>query len=90
MNVKNCWDVIDCGRGPGGRLVDTHGVCQVAVDMTYHGINRGTNAGRYCWRVDGTACHGEPQGSFSKKAEECGKCEFFHMVCEEEAEALVL
>ena len=30
------------------------GVCPAASDATFHGINKGLNAGRICWAVAGT------------------------------------
>ncbi len=87
---RNCWDVMKCGRSPGGVNVVSSGICPAAVDRSSHGINRGQNAGRYCWRIAGTYCRGQRQGTFAQKAEDCGKCFFFQLVRYEEAEALTL
>ncbi len=86
----NCWEVMGCGREPGGAQAQVRGVCPASVDRSSHGINRGVNAGRYCWRIAGTYCRGERQGTFAQKAEGCGKCRFFQSVRDEEAEALRL
>lgn len=88
--ARNCWEVMGCGREPGGAQALSRGVCPASIDGSSHGINRGVNAGRYCWRVAGTYCRGERQGTFAQKAEDCGKCRFFLLVRDEEAEALLL
>jgi hypothetical protein len=79
-----------CGREPGGVNAGEAGVCPTTADRASNGINRGLNAGRYCWRVAGTLCGGKAQGTFAQKAENCGKCPFFKLVMAEEEEALIL
>ncbi len=80
---KNCWEYKKCGREPGGKSVE-QGVCSAAIDHTYNGMNDGQNAGRYCWKVAGTLCEGEVQGTFAKKFKDCLKCDFFREVADEE------
>jgi len=77
----NCWQYMKCGREPGGVKADELGVCPAAV------INRGRNAGRFCWAVAGTFCGGRVQGSFAEKRESCFGCEFFHNVRAQEGSA---
>ncbi len=52
--------------------------------------NHGTNAGRYCWRVSGTQCAGEVQGTFAQKMANCTSCNFYHVVKAEEGANLAL
>ncbi len=86
----NCWEYHSCGREPGGIYVHDLGVCPAAVLADYHGKNNGKNGGRYCWRVVGTLCHGEVQGTFARKLQTCLECTFFKKVMEEEGvESLV-
>jgi signal transduction histidine kinase len=80
----NCWDVLGCGRGPGGPRADDGGPCPAATDATADGINGGLNAGRFCWTVPGTRCHDRLQGGLDEKREECSQCRFFRQVKYEE------
>jgi len=82
--VRQCWEYMNCGREPGGVNAAEQGVCPAATAETYDRVNRGKNAGRYCWRVAGTLCDGEVQGTFSVKYRDCLKCEFFELVRQEE------
>jgi hypothetical protein len=43
----------------------------------FHGVNEGTNGGRFCWAVVGTLCHGQVQGTFAEKAMDCMACAFY-------------
>ncbi|GBD94266.1 hypothetical protein BMS3Abin05_01870 [bacterium BMS3Abin05] len=82
--MKNCWEVKQCGRQPGGPKAAELGICSASRYNPYSGRNRGIYAGRYCWRVVGTLCDGEVQGSFALKIMNCAACEFFQMVKQEE------
>ncbi len=82
---KNCWEVMNCGREPGGPKEKDLGVCAAATNFTYNGKNGGKGAGRYCWKVAGTLCGGKVQGSFVDKMSNCSKCKFFQQVRTEEA-----
>ena len=84
MSKKNCWEIKKCGREPGGARAMEMGICTAAVDTISDGRNDGTNAGRYCWRVAGTFCGGQVQGSMADKIMDCVECEFFLQVKEEE------
>jgi signal transduction histidine kinase len=77
----NCWDVMDCRRGPANAEP-----CPAALDATSSGVNGGINAGRICWTVPGTFCCGEPQGDFIDKQDTCLACSFFQQVRDEEGE----
>jgi hypothetical protein len=80
----NCWECKKCGREPGGGKVGELGICPAALEMSKNGINRGQCAGRCCWRVAGTLCEGQVQGTYAKKLKTCIECEFFKQAQEEE------
>lgn len=88
MERKNCWEVMACGRQPGGDNVEALGVCPAANE--FDGVNRGERGGRFCWAVVGTLCSGKVQGTFAKKLLDCIKCKFFQQVQEEQGRAFVL
>lgn len=81
---KNCWELKQCGREPGGAKSAELGVCTAATDTTNDGINGGKNGGRFCWAVAGTLCGGVVQGSFAEKQLTCTSCEVFSQIRIEE------
>jgi hypothetical protein len=81
---RNCWEVMKCGREPGGSNAAEHGICPAVTCLKLDSAHGGKNAGRVCWIVAGTMCGGEIQGSFAKKHTDCRKCRFYQMVLEEE------
>ncbi len=81
---KNCWEIKQCGREPGGKNVDTLGICKASTEARLNGIHEGKNSGRACWVVSETLCGGEVQGHFGKKYKQCMECEFYKSVKEEE------
>ena len=83
----NCWEFKKCGREPGGKKSAELGICPAAVDTSFDGINRGVNAGRFCWAVAGTFCGGTAQGTFAEKRNSCLGCDFFNKVRAEEGSA---
>lgn len=87
---KNCWEVKQCGREPGGNNIDTLGVCPAAQDVSSDGMNGGKNGGRICWAISGTFCKGEVQGIFAMKIESCLHCEVFKAISEEEGASFVM
>jgi hypothetical protein len=87
MAKKNCWEVMGCGREPGGKNAKELGVCAAATDKRLEGVHGGTNAGRACWVVAGTFCDGVVQGTFAQKYRDCSACEFFRQVKMEEGAA---
>jgi len=86
---KNCWEVMECGREPDGAQVFELGVCPAALKHDHEGQNGGENAGRICWAVSGTFCHGVAQGTFAQKQHSCLACPFLQMVIREEGEDFV-
>jgi len=81
---KNCWEIMKCGREPGGESVSTLGVCPACINEQYDGIHSGTNGGRTCWMVHGTLCEKESSGDFYTKYLRCINCPFYKKVQEEE------
>lgn len=90
MRRENCWEVLSCGREPGGKKVGELGVCPAAVSGEYDGVNGGKSRGRVCWQVTGTLCEGEVQGNFAKKMIPCLNCKFLQRVQEEEGRDFIL
>ena len=88
MAKLNCWEVKKCGRELGGKNSASHGVCPASTESRLDGIHDGISAGRSCWVVSGTMCSGKPTGSFASKYKDCGKCEFYNTVKEEEGDEL--
>ena len=88
--AKNCWEVKNCGRQPGGDNVASMGVCPAASDSSADGLNHGSMGGRICWAIGGTFCGGKVQGTFAEKKLSCLSCDVMKMVRQEEDAAFVL
>ena len=80
----NCWDVLKCGREPGGTRVEEDGPCPACLDLEADGVNGGTHAGRICWAVSGTFCGLEVEGTEAQRFISCLSCDFFFLVLQEE------
>ena len=91
QHKMNCWEYMGCERQPGGDKVRNLFECPAAVVAAYPDgkYNGGTCLGRRCWRMVGTVCGGEVQGTFAKKIGNCQRCPFYQKVKEEEREAFV-
>ena len=87
----NCWEYMRCGRQPGGCRVPELCECPAAVLPVYPDgqYNGGTCLGRRCWRMAGTLCGEEVQGTFATKINDCRECSFYRKVKEEEGEGFV-
>ncbi|PIS38337.1 MAG: hypothetical protein CO150_02630 [Nitrospirae bacterium CG_4_9_14_3_um_filter_53_35] len=90
MERKNCWEMKECGRQPGGANIEMMGTCPAALPNEYDHTNRGKYAGRFCWAVTGTLCGGQIQGTFARKMKDCLHCEFLKRVHEEEGRFFIL
>jgi len=90
MAKKNCWELKQCGREPGGAKAKELGVCAAAIETKMNGIHGGQNGGRTCWVVGGTLCGGKVQGTFAAKMANCLSCDFFKSVAAEEKDKLRL
>ncbi len=84
---KNCWLARECGREPGGNRTHELGVCPAAEPGDFEGFNKGVNAGRYCWMIEGTLCHDQIQGNWATKIRKCIDCDFFIEVREQEGDS---
>lgn len=87
---NNCWEVMACGRQPGGSHECELGVCPASLSGANDGANRGEFRGRMCWQVPGTLCGGEVQGPFAKKMMTCLDCRFLQRVQDEESRNFTL
>jgi hypothetical protein len=76
----NCWDALNCGRGPGG----PGRPCPAATDTSANGVNGGINAGRVCWAIAGTFCEDKAEGVQATNLASCFGCQFFRQVLNEE------
>jgi hypothetical protein len=74
MPKQNCWEVMKCGRED----------CPAMTSAGADGVHQGKNAGRACWAVTGTLCHGQVQGIFAAKLGLCMQCKFYQQVITEE------
>lgn len=93
----NCWEVLNCGREPGGMNAHLDGPCPAATEHEGTGVNNGTNGGRVCWAIaethcwaisgahrlaaSGTPCSLEVDAA---KLLSCLTCDFFFLVLQEE------
>ena len=68
--------------------MDDSGICPAATDQRFHGIHRGTNAGRACWAVAGTLRTGKISCTFAQQRDTCGTCDFYKIVKDEEKKNL--
>jgi nucleoside-diphosphate-sugar epimerase len=84
----NCWEYMNCGRGPKGRNIKSRGMCPAAREKRLDRIHGGWNSGRACWVVAGTYCGGTIQGSYARKHIACKRCDFYQKVHHEEGEAI--
>lgn len=84
MKKINCWEFKKCGRQLGGEKAFELGVCPASTHAEFDGIHDGTHAGRVCWVIAGTMCHDRVQGTFAQKYKNCGVCDFYRLVREEE------
>ncbi|HBS88369.1 MAG: hypothetical protein A2W91_17370 [Bacteroidetes bacterium GWF2_38_335] len=82
---KNCWEIKNCGRQPGGKNADKYGICPATVNNEFDGVNGGTNGGRFCWVVAGTYCNGAVQGTYAMKLMDCINCEVLKKIHFEES-----
>jgi len=83
----NCWEYMQCGRGPGDPQAETKGLCPAAREYRLNGVHDGRFSGRACWVVAGTFCGGKAQGTYAKKDKACRSCAFYQQVQSEEGGA---
>lgn len=80
----NCWEYSNCRKEVHGQIADLLTVCPAALESRLDGIHGGRNAGRTCWVVPGTHCHGNVQSTLEEKRKACTYCGFYQKVCAEE------
>jgi hypothetical protein len=81
---KNCWEVKNCGRQPGGAKAAELGICPAAKTGSLDGVHGGRKGGRVCWMLAGTLCGAKVQGTYAHKMMNCMSCDFFKTVMDEE------
>ncbi len=86
MAKINCWEFKKCGRQAGGENARDFHICPASIETRLDGVHGGENAGRTCWAAAGTMCKGEPSGTFAQKCKDCGECDFYNLVKNEEGE----
>lgn len=85
MQRDNCWEVMGCGREPGG-VNAARGVCPAALPGAHAGANGGAVRGRCCWAVADVVCPSlaDIVGK-GPRLKVCLDCPFFAQVADEEA-----
>ncbi|MFA6449093.1 MAG: hypothetical protein WCX65_06495 [bacterium] len=86
----NCWEVMKCGREPGGKNVGAEGECPTASTTQMDEVHEGVNGGRACWVIAGTMCKGKGCGSYASKISDCKECDFYKRVWDEEGNGKTL
>jgi hypothetical protein len=87
---QDCWEFMECGRGPGSAREAGVDTCPASRDSRLHGTHGGRNAGRACWVVAGTRCGDVVAGTFANKFSDCQQCPFYATVKREEHSAFRL
>ncbi len=67
MVLRNCWEIMKCGREQAGPRAAALGVCPAYPDH-----------GHSCWLVDGTLCEAKVQGTFAQKELNCLECDVYN------------
>ena len=67
--LKNCWEILNCGRENGGPKVAEFGECTASKE----------GLGHSCWAIAGTLCGGEIQGTFAQKEANCMGCDVYKL-----------
>jgi hypothetical protein len=79
----NCWEVNKCPAFKRLNNGDT-ALCPTPASSLLDGIHGGFQSGRACWAVGDTLCMGRRQGDPPTKIIECGSCDFYEYVRQEE------
>lgn len=67
--LKNCWEILKCGREKGGNRAKELGVCIAARK----------GMGHSCWAIAGTLCGGRVQGTAAMKEQNCLICNVYKL-----------
>ena len=65
--LRNCWEIMSCGRERDGANVDEFGKCPTFKE----------GLGHSCWIIAGTFCVGVVQGTYAQKERNCMLCEVY-------------
>ncbi len=65
--LRNCWEIMSCGREWDGANVEECGECPASKE----------GLGHSCWIIAGTFCKGVVQGTYAKKEWNCMQCEIY-------------
>lgn len=86
MAKLNCWEFMNCGKGPDEHYKEGESPCPAATASEADGIHDGMNGGRSCWVITGTHCQSLNDGRPSDKFSQCVECAFYNLVISEEGE----
>ncbi len=90
MSRENCWEVMRCGREPGG-VNAAMGVCPAAVPGEHDGTNGGDARGRCCWMLPDVVCPSlEGVEGRGPRLRACLACTFLTGVMNDEGREFVL
>ncbi len=67
--MKNCWEILKCGREKGGAKVRELGECIASIEFLGHS----------CWAIAGTLCGGTVQGTHAQKEKTCITCDVYSL-----------
>ncbi len=67
--LKDCWEILNCGREKGGPKVLELGECIASKE----------GLGHSCWAIAGTLCGGEVQGTQAQKEQNCMQCDVYKL-----------
>jgi c-di-GMP-binding flagellar brake protein YcgR len=81
---KNCWEFMECERGPGGAKAETLGLCPAALNKSTHRESGGKHTNHIHWNNKETAEVSE------KEQLECLECDFFQFTMQEAGAPLKL
>jgi hypothetical protein len=67
--LKQCWEIKNCGRSNGGPKVAEFGECIASKE----------GLGHSCWAIAGTLCGGKVQGTTAQKENNCMQCDVYKL-----------
>ncbi|MBF0097558.1 MAG: hypothetical protein HQM04_08770 [Magnetococcales bacterium] len=77
---KNCWEVKQCGREPGGYMARQQGTCPVPLYTLADGFLGGHNGGRACAFIVRQLNASERLSACSQNSQTCDQCSFFNQL----------
>ena len=67
MELRNCWEIMACGREFDGVNVNRFGECPASKE----------GLGHSCWIIAGTYCDDTVQGTYAQKIDICMLCKVY-------------